>query len=735
MKLYIVFCGLIFLSCNSLAQNLALHKNYTLSVSPNYPYAAPATDKTSLTDGIYTTGRFWTQPTTVGWQLQGVTVTIDLEKIEPISAITFNTVRSQDVGISFPQNIFVFISRDNKNFNYVGDAADVPDNLPGGFQVKKFELNKIDQSARYITLTVVPQGQFLFCDEIEIIKATNTDIGTSQLNLIPMQSLSRVVDSLKLPKHNRRILARSIEKLQNVSNANKIRLKVNNQFSTIRSELNNRIISGNNLLSIKEQIQRENAANLKERYNSAYILWKCNPWDTLTEFDEPNESFNMLRYQFVVEKNDVQYGSFVITNSNLSPQKFSFKISNNSSFNRIELYDVPFVPSSYYSLIPDPLVIIKDSETIDAGVSKMFIFKITGIKRGFTNSTITVSSRAKNTEINISTHILDLFYSNNIENLNVNVWAYFNSPMLKGHEKEVEQNLQEHHVNTLVIPPAFLPDMETKNYDKLVNYLSNFKNAKNILLFMDYSSAARKSGYKGGQYMSAEWKSNFILWYNNIIKSIHENCSLAAQVYLYPFDEVANRNIEDFTKLIVWVKETMPSIKFFATVNTQEGMDSILPLVDIAQTLPSNYGLKMPSSHQSEIWVYSGITPSRSLPPYQFYRLMAWDAFVNDYKGIGFWNYADERNGNALNLISDSLPNLAGSYSVIYNAPDGSIITSRRWEAFRLGIEDYSILKAYSKKYGIQRAKALAKQVVNTSEDLNLADTVRNKILMTLSGN
>lgn len=45
-------------SCH--ATNLALGKKYTLSVKPNYPLTAPVTDTTSLTDGVFTTGHFWT---------------------------------------------------------------------------------------------------------------------------------------------------------------------------------------------------------------------------------------------------------------------------------------------------------------------------------------------------------------------------------------------------------------------------------------------------------------------------------------------------------------------------------------------------------------------------------------------------------------------------------------------------------------------------------------------------
>ena len=147
-----------------------MNKSYTISIPPNYAYSAPSSDKTSLTDGIYTRGKgnYWTKPTTVGWQSLEVTITIDLGKMESVAAVTFNSVR--DIGISFPQNIYVFISSDNKNFSYVGDAADTPDNLPGHTQVKKFILNSIDESARYVALKNSPARLLFICDEIEVLK-------------------------------------------------------------------------------------------------------------------------------------------------------------------------------------------------------------------------------------------------------------------------------------------------------------------------------------------------------------------------------------------------------------------------------------------------------------------------------------------------------------------------------------------------------------------------------------
>ena len=400
--------------------------------------------------------------------------------------------------------------------------------------MKKIELGDIDRFGRYVLLKVVPQGSFIFCDEIEVLKSGYKTIRSSQIDLITIDSLNSYADVLQSPKQNRRILIRSIDRLINVSNTYKLGIETRSKLLEVRSKLNNNLISMSSLSTMKEQIGQENASALKNRFNLPYLVEKHNPWDSLERFRGPNVNSDSLSYQFFTMRGSVEYGSFIITNCDIYSKKFSFQIIKNTVTDNIEIYKVPFVPSSYYFMIPDPMKIIKDSVSIDPGVSEMFIFKITGMHEGSGNSIIQISSTEKITKINISTRVLSSFNSSDLPNLNVNIWAYFNRSMIKGHEKEVEEDLQSHHVNTMVIPPHFIPDMETSDYSNLISYLANFKGAKNILLFMDYSSTIRRIGYKGGKFMSTEWKNNFVLWYNKIIKLIHENCSLSAQIYLYP---------------------------------------------------------------------------------------------------------------------------------------------------------------------------------------------------------
>jgi hypothetical protein len=72
-------------------------------------------------------------------------------------------------------------------------------------------------------------------------------------------------------------------------------------------------------------------------------------------------------------------------------------------------------------------------------------------------------------------------------------------------------------------------------------------------------------------------------------------------------------------------------------------------------------------------------------------------------------------------------------YAVIYSGEDKAIVSSRRWEAWRMGVEDYELLTAYARKMGRPAASALASQVLSNPEDTTLADQVRQRMLAELS--
>ena len=190
--LFVTIYSLIgmFNSCHS-STNIAFGKPYTVSTKPNYRLSAPQTDITSLTDGKYTIGHFWTSKSTVGWQKTGpVEIIIDLGNTFIVSSISFNTARSEAANVEYPKHVHVFIGPDREHFLYVGDIAKNRDNIPGSYKVKKFALGGIETKGRYVLLVVHPMGPFSFCDEIEVNEGS-IDSGTiGTLNVDEARKLS-----------------------------------------------------------------------------------------------------------------------------------------------------------------------------------------------------------------------------------------------------------------------------------------------------------------------------------------------------------------------------------------------------------------------------------------------------------------------------------------------------------------------------------------------------------------
>jgi hypothetical protein len=705
---------LFLLDCNhSNAQNLASNKSYTLSAPPNYAYSAPPTDSTSLTDGVYTTAHFWTSPTTVGWQRRQVKITIDLGSVQTIGAVTFNTARNAKVGLNFPKNVFLFVSQDNQNFNYVGDIVNTPDNMSGDYKIEKFTLQNVNMQGRYVMLLAVPKGGLFVCDEIEVLKGNrvNPTLGPQ----IAKDDIDKAKDSILNVQYNK-------------NNLKAIAIQLKDNSTQDNALLSRGDVSPSNMETLKDNLLQKHASAVRSLYNASIIIEKYNPWDSLGELYTPRKVSDNLSYNFTVLQNDVQYGAFVITNSSNSTTQLSINVTNsNPSIQGIDIFKVSLVPDGDSSYITDPLIRV-NTGTVNSGASALFFFKLTGKQAGVSNSTINVQAGTVQANVKINTKVLNLNVPNNYVP-NANVWAYLTYPTIMDRKAQAVQDLAAHHVNTVVILPNLIPKLQDTGYSKLLNYLSFFPKTDKILLNVGYANRINKNGYNGGQFMSADWKGNFISWYTNLMKVLNQNGYSSSNVYLYPYDEVRENDINDFKTFVQWAKTSVSGVKFYATLTTEDAVNNILPLIDVAQ-IPSSLNLlqNLPS-HTCELWIYGGSSPSRKQSAYGFYRLMSWKAFANDITGVGFWNYADEGQDKKTNFVSDILSDPKSSYSVIYNGKGQDILSTRRWEAFSLGIEDYSVMKLYAAKYGVQKAKALVNSVISNPTNTSMADATIKQML------
>ena len=166
------------------AENLALGRPYTLSPAPNYEYCTESGDAAQLTDGAYTMGYFWTQPTTVGWsKVSPVVITIDLGADVPIDGVSFSTAARIEAGAHWPRAIFLRVSTDGRQWYDAGELLGLATAQgfvlnaevgPHGHMARNYRADGLAAHGRYIAFVVAPSGDYCFCDEIEVYRGPDS---------------------------------------------------------------------------------------------------------------------------------------------------------------------------------------------------------------------------------------------------------------------------------------------------------------------------------------------------------------------------------------------------------------------------------------------------------------------------------------------------------------------------------------------------------------------------------
>lgn len=156
------------------AENIALGKPYTLTPKPAYKFCTDPGDATQLTDGQYSSGYFWTQKGTVGWNptSRQVIITVDLGQVEPIRGVSFNTAAGR-AGADWPLEIFILVSDDARTFHYAGElialSAKNGEPRPNTYAIHRYWTDALRTRGRYVSFLVCA-ANFTFVDEVEVYR-------------------------------------------------------------------------------------------------------------------------------------------------------------------------------------------------------------------------------------------------------------------------------------------------------------------------------------------------------------------------------------------------------------------------------------------------------------------------------------------------------------------------------------------------------------------------------------
>ncbi len=712
--------------------NIALYKSYKLTPSPNYPLSAPSWDVTSLTDGKYTQGFFWMAKTTVGWQFTPkVEMLLDLGKSSKVEKIVFDTARGIGAGVNYPDHVYAFVGTGN-DFLFVGDVVECPANVSGPYQTKKFVMDHLEAAGRYVLLQIVPKGTTVFCDEIEVWGEEGQGGKTGALTIDRTRKKTEEMNAIGDDVFLLRGLIDQLEATAVVKKDWKDRL------DRLRKE---RPSDPEGVSALETAILAIRAEMAREKWKGKEFLAEpVDPWASISPaFQHVQKSKRSL--SFSLPQNGHGACAFVVTNIADHAGRFTVSVEGKTKqLLSLALYQAPFVKGRKTrertdpEFVADPLLPSSEAVHLRPGESRLFVLEAQGNQPGKWDGFVAITADSEIARLPVKGEVYPVALPETLS-LNAVNWAYLTSKTIADRKRQIVADLFSHHVRVIVIHPVVLPRLGSRrpyDFKALNSNLALVRGASKVLLHMNFNEWAA-GGMAKMRSMDKAWWDSFVTWYDGVISAAGEAGFSPKQVYLYPYDEMKNDDVGRFVLFATEARKKRPLMQFYATIDDKTGL-AALPLLDIAQLHPPLSPSNCPAGGKPEIWLYD-TRPGRAQPPHGYYRLMSWMAFSSGFKGVGFWDYSDFSGWSGRSgVVRQGLSEAGDIYGVVYEGEKGDLVSSRRWEAWRLGIEDYELLVMYAKMKGDNAAKALARAVLIHPEDTSKADEMKRRLIGELSG-
>jgi len=246
-----------------------------------------------------------------------------------------------------------------------------------------------------------------------------------------------------------------------------------------------------------------------------------------------------------------------------------------------------------------------------------------------------------------------------------------------------------------------------------------------------------QGGVKGAPFLSPAWRKAYIAYLRAWVEHMTALGLDYADWALYPYDEPSTPYTETTLNLVEVAKATReadPNVLIYTDPTsgaTMETIDMLTGLIDIwcpSSELIERLGDEMiPVIKEvgKQVWFYDAAGRAKTLSTLGIYRWRFWYAWNLGFTGAGWWTYAyGDEQWQGWNSFGDF-------YCTVYpNA--GGVVTSKRWEVAREGIEDYELL--YLLRDTIERAAQRGVAEEQLARARAVLDAVPKEMEATLHG-
>jgi hypothetical protein len=636
----------------------------TFSHAPNYSLCTDPEDHYQLTDGVLTSFPIWKNKQTVGWAaVTPVAIRLritssGLNKLPQDGIVRLHTAKGLSAGVDVPREIDVYTRDPDGRFRLVGSL--VPDS--GALADKSSHWLKFSVNAVTDTLVVVihASGDYLFVDEIEWRPA-----GSGQLPL----AVSSLPDMKAVLDDSTR---RTREGLSRAAEADLARLALSLDPGTMRA-------------------------------------WVEDPWgkiDPRRAREHLERSLSVVQINgFASEHESLCIG--VVAGSNSTAAGLLPSVEGLPA-GAVRVFEVRSVVAANGQRVYDPLIPLNASTRIDmrTGVPVYVWFDVDLAVLGPGKHRFTIRLEATGHTISVDgIATVNAYDGSGVKPLRAVNWAYLSDrPIFQDPEVAI-RDLTTHGINTFVVHPTDIPGLaldgswNPAQAAKLAQSIALAKQRGMLLLFLGWTADKNPLGFSTThRVIDVAARDRLLRWVVSLAAYLTEQGLSHDQWALYPVDEPNLQGLHLIKAVAEIIKHGHQTVRLYsdlsAFANPAVGisdLEKVRYLVDFWQpSLAVVRGHLGPwfTGLQREWWIYSNPkSPAKLASPLHDFRMLAWWAWYYRARGVGFWSYSDTNGSSAWDDLDSRRPD----WAVVYESVHG-VVSSRRWEAFREGLEDYILL-------------------------------------------
>jgi hypothetical protein len=501
--------------------------------------------------------------------------------------------------------------------------------------------------------------------------------------------------------------------------------------------------------SLEDRIWKETglvpAVSTEEKSRGDYVIWETTPWRHFEAKMDLSKARETAAIQAIVLEGQIESKAIMV--SNLTDETLSARLLL-EGLPEVEMLIPTFVRTADGRPFPDALVPPDPvgQLIVPPGETRQIWLNIKGMKPGKFEGRLTISPLTASTaekEVKLTVEVVHppikppepLAFT----------WDYLGDAALLGLEKEYVQSMVDHGIRVFMI--SGLRQMPRPNSDDEGNFLepvdwSNFERevklkwqpGRKLYINLDVWEKSEERKIYNGKFDSPGWRIAFKKIMSGMVDELRKLGLSYDDYFVCPVDECIDDRYIAIARL---VKEVDPKIRVVSDSagNSLEEIKEADKYTDLwiphFSAFFADWGKEARVYLKSTgkplgFYFYSEGDNEKAQDSYQHYLWRFWFAYSQGLNGVfGYWT-ATQHYGNPWNRHQTTA---AYDPSLFYPG-NGCVITGRRWEAWRRGVEDLALL-SLCKSVGIETSSAV-KSVLDAPNDRDAASEAREGLVRAL---